>query len=274
MFKYVESQIRLPKDHRRHLELPVTCEGRLKRNCKDNSLCGWNQNFSRCQASWTALAVANSSNRLVFFVDVEKHLSTKRRSRSQFRHYLLNKSSCAAFTPSQFQPWGQNCLVSCHEVPLDSKFEPNLWHRTWQNNRWIILWRHAGPLCQFFPAQVGTYPQLYGNRGRPARRPLHRSKQITRAPGHWTAASKLRIMSQSNPKEVNKMVLGHKTTASLRQICPKVCGFLMPQDFFVYKYPMSQWFPETFWIPENCTEPGCHRWIQEDDYDQWKGPFG
>ena len=44
-------------------------------------------------------------------------------------------------------------------------------------------------------------------------------------------------------------------------------------DFFLYKYPMPQWFPGVFWIPETCDFPACHGWVREEDWDQWQGHF-
>ena len=51
-----------------------------------------------------------------------------------------------------------------------------------------------------------------------------------------------------------------------------VLQFRMAQDFFIYKYPMHEWFPDVFWTTNRSWEPGAHRPIQDSDFREWKGP--
>eukprot|EP00438_Fugacium_kawagutii_P035372 Skav211911 [mRNA] locus=scaffold2993:1628:2329:+ [translate_table: standard] len=43
-------------------------------------------------------------------------------------------------------------------------------------------------------------------------------------------------------------------------------------EFFIWKYPVKEWFPEVFWAPSSIG-PGKHEPILEDDYQMWKGRF-
>lgn len=45
------------------------------------------------------------------------------------------------------------------------------------------------------------------------------------------------------------------------------------RDFFIYKYPMHEWFPDVFWTTNRSWEPGAHRPIQDSDFREWKGHF-
>ena len=43
------------------------------------------------------------------------------------------------------------------------------------------------------------------------------------------------------------------------------------QDFFIYKYPIHEWFPDVFWTTNSSTEPGGHRIIGDEDFKEWQG---
>ena len=40
------------------------------------------------------------------------------------------------------------------------------------------------------------------------------------------------------------------------------------QDFFIYKYPIHEWFPDVFWTTNSSTEPGGHRIIGDEDFKE------
>jgi len=46
-----------------------------------------------------------------------------------------------------------------------------------------------------------------------------------------------------------------------------------PRDFFIYKYPIHEWFPDVFWTTNSSTEPGGHRIIGDEDFKEWQGRF-
>eukprot|EP00438_Fugacium_kawagutii_P012228 Skav234080 [mRNA] locus=scaffold3591:23667:24668:- [translate_table: standard] len=43
-------------------------------------------------------------------------------------------------------------------------------------------------------------------------------------------------------------------------------------EFFEWKYPMKEWFPEVFWT-SHSPNPSSHRPILEEDHQMWKGHF-
>jgi len=50
-----------------------------------------------------------------------------------------------------------------------------------------------------------------------------------------------------------------------------------PYEFFVYKYPRELWFEDVFWLNHHGNggdhDPGNHRVISDDTFEEWKGSF-